>query len=95
MLKIKKLLGLLLVGLFSFSLFLSTGCAGHPNEKQISAMEEARSACLAAEQKLSDTQKNREDLEAQLSQKKAQLAKAQAEKEKVQQGLNNWQSEEE
>jgi hypothetical protein len=44
---------------------------------------------------LSDTQKNREDLEAQLSQKKAQLAKAQAEKEKVQQGLNNWQSEEE
>jgi hypothetical protein len=53
-------------------------------------MEEARSACLAAEQKLSDVQKERASLESQLAAKKSELDKAKKEKANVEQGLANW-----
>ncbi|MEJ2637036.1 MAG: hypothetical protein P8184_17330 [Calditrichia bacterium] len=91
---LKKFLSLSIVGVFTFSLLLATGCARHPNQEQISKLEEARTACLSAEQKLSDTQKQRANLETQLAQKKSELDKANAEKAKVQEGLSNWKSEE-
>jgi septal ring factor EnvC (AmiA/AmiB activator) len=88
--KIKKLVSIGLLGIFSFSLLTATGCSRHPNEEQIQAMEEARSACLAAEQKLSDVQKERAGLESQLQAKKAELDRATKEKANVEQGLANW-----
>ena len=90
MLKIKKLLSIGLVAIFSLSLLTATGCSRHPNEEQISAMEEARSACLAAEQKLNEVQRERGNLESQLQAKKAELDKTQKEKAHVEQGLANW-----
>jgi len=88
--KIKKLLSIGLVAIFSLSLLTATGCSRHPNEEQIRAMEEARSACLAAEQKLSEVQRERGNLESQLQAKKAELDKTQKEKAHVEQGLANW-----
>jgi len=90
MLKIKKIVIVSLIAIFSFSLLVATGCSRHPNEGQIQAMEEARSACLAAEQKLSEAQKERGGLEAQLQTKKSDLDKAQKEKAHVEQGLSTW-----
>jgi len=88
--KIKKLLSIGLVAIFSLSLLTATGCSRHPNEEQIRAMEEARSACLAAEQKLNEVQRERGSLESQLQAKKAELDKTQKEKAHVEQGLANW-----
>jgi septal ring factor EnvC (AmiA/AmiB activator) len=88
--KIKKIVSIVVVGIFSLSLLVSTGCSRHPNEEQINAMEEARSACLAAEQKLSEVQQEKASLEGQLNSKKAELDNAQKEKEKVQLALENW-----
>ena len=88
--KIKKLLSFGLVAIFSLSLLTATGCSRHPNEEQIRAMEEARSACLAAEQKLNEVQRERGSLESQLQAKKAELDKTQKEKVHVEQGLANW-----
>jgi septal ring factor EnvC (AmiA/AmiB activator) len=90
MLKIKKLLSIGLIAIFSLSLLTATGCSRHPNEEQIRAMEEARSACLAAEQKLNEVQRERGSLESQLQAKKAELDKTQKEKAHVEQGLANW-----
>lgn len=91
--KIKKIVVVCMLAIFSFSLLTTVGCSKRPNEEQISAMEEARSACLAAEQKLSDIQSERATLEGQLQAKKAELDKAQQEKAHVEQGLSNWNSE--
>ncbi len=88
--RVKKLVSVLLVGLFSFSLVLSSGCTSHPNEEQIQMMEEARSACLAAEQKLSETQQERQQLEKQLSEKKATLEDLQQDKATIEQRASNW-----
>lgn len=88
--KFRKLLGILMVSVFSLSLLFSTGCTRHPNADQIKALEEARSACLSSEQKLSEKQKEREALEGKLAQKKTELDNVKKEKEHVQQGLNNW-----
>jgi peptidoglycan hydrolase CwlO-like protein len=88
--KIKKLLSIGLVAIFSLSLLTATGCSRHPNEEQIRAMEEARSACLAAEQKLNEVQRERGNLESKLQAKKAELDKTQKEKAHVEQGLANW-----
>ena len=88
--KIKKLLSIGLVAIFSLSLLTATGCSRHPNEEQIRAMEEARSAWLAAEQKLNEVQRERGNLESQLQAKKAELDKTQKEKAHVEQGLANW-----
>ncbi|KON28740.1 hypothetical protein AC481_00570 [miscellaneous Crenarchaeota group archaeon SMTZ-80] len=94
MLKAKKLVCLVCVVAFSFSLLTATGCSRHPNEEQIQAMEEARSACLAAEQKLNEVQNERANVERQLDTKKAEADKAQKELESVKQGLANWTEEE-
>jgi hypothetical protein len=92
--KVKKVIFVGVITVFTLSLLLATGCSRHPNDEQIQAMEEARSACLAAEQKLSEVQGQRASLERQLDAKKADLDEANKEKEKVMQGLANWSSEE-
>jgi septal ring factor EnvC (AmiA/AmiB activator) len=66
-------------------------CTSHPNEEQIQALEETKTAALAAEKTLADKKQERKDLEAQLAAKKTELAKVQAEKEKVMQKLEEKQ----
>ena len=66
-------------------------CTSHPNEEQIQALEETKTAALAAEKTLADKKQERKDLEAQLTAKKTELAKVQAEKEKVMQKLEEKQ----
>ena len=94
MLRFKKVISLVLVGMFSLSLMFTTGCSRHPKEEQINKMEETRSACLAAEQKLNEKQKEREAVESQLAQKKSELDGLQKEKEAIQQRLTNLKTEE-
>ena len=58
-------------------------CTSHPNEEQIQALEETKTAALAAEKTLAEKKQARKDLEAKLEAKKAELAKVKAEKTKV------------
>lgn len=62
-------------------------CSSHPNEEQIQALEETKTAALAAEKTLADKKQERKDLESRLAAKKTELAKVKAEKEKVMQKL--------
>jgi len=66
-------------------------CTSHPDEEQIQALEETKSAALAAEKTLADKKQERKDLEANLEAKKAELAKVKTEKEKVMQKLEQKQ----
>ncbi len=67
-------------------------CTSHPDEEQIQALEETKTAALAAEKTLSDKKAERKDLEAKLEAKKTELAKVKAEKEKVMQKLEQQQA---
>lgn len=72
----------MLVTTLSFSLGM-VACTKHPNEKQLQALEEQKKATLAAEELLAQKRKERDDLQRQVEQKKADLAKAQQEKSTV------------
>ncbi len=72
----------MLVATLSFSLGM-VACTKHPNEKQLQALEEQKKAALAAEELLAQKRKERDDLQRQVEQKKADLAKAQQEKSTV------------
>ncbi|MDZ7265767.1 MAG: hypothetical protein ONB48_00340 [candidate division KSB1 bacterium] len=72
----------MLVAAVSFSLGM-VACTKHPNEKQLQALEEQKKAALAAEDLLAQKRKERDDLQRQVEQKKAELAKAQQEKTTV------------
>ena len=67
-------------------------CTSHPNEEQIQALEETKTAALAAEKTLADKKQERKDLEAKLEAKKSELANVKAEKEKVMQKLEQKQA---
>ena len=67
-------------------------CSSHPNEEQIQALEETKTAALAAEKTLADKKQERKDLESQLAAKKTELAKVKAEKETVMQKLEQKQA---
>ena len=68
------------------------GCTWHPGEEDIQALEETKTAALAAEKTLADKKTERKDLEAKLEAKKAELAKVKAEKQKVMQKLEQQQA---
>ncbi|NIV66395.1 MAG: hypothetical protein GWN40_09860, partial [Nitrosopumilaceae archaeon] len=51
---VSKFKAVVLVTIVTAFFIISFGCSRHPSEEQIRAMEEARSAALAAEQKLAD-----------------------------------------
>ena len=59
------------------------GCSKHPNEEQLSALEETNQAALAAETQLEALQAEKADLESQLAEKKQQLEDCEAEKDLV------------
>ena len=58
-------------------------CTSHPNEEQIQALEETKSATLAAEKTLADKKSEASALEAKVKEKQAELEKVKAEKAKV------------
>jgi septal ring factor EnvC (AmiA/AmiB activator) len=87
---VSKIKWMILVASVSALFVMSTGCSSHPNEEQIRVMEEARSAALAAEQKLADKRQECNNLENQLAQKKQELDAAKQEREDIKQRLANW-----
>jgi septal ring factor EnvC (AmiA/AmiB activator) len=87
---VSKFKGLILVGIITAFFIVATGCSRHPNEEQIRVLEEARSAALAAEQKLADKRQECSDLENQLAQKKDELAAVKQEREDIKKRLENW-----
>lgn len=89
----KRLISVIMVlAFFAGTLFMSS-CTSHPNEEQIQALEEARSAALAAEKECSDKKAERQEMEANVNAKKAELEKVQAEKEKVAEAVEARQAE--
>lgn len=60
-----------------------TGCSKHPNEEQLSALEETNQAALAAESQLQTLQAEKDNLEKQLAETKQQLDDCEAEKDLV------------
>ena len=60
-----------------------TGCSKHPNEEQLSALEETNQAALAAESQLQTLQAEKANLEKQLAETKQQLDDCEAEKDLV------------
>lgn len=79
-----------LVAVVAAFFIFSIGCSRRPNEEQIRVMEEARSAALAAEQKLADKRQECNQLENQLNQKKQELDAAKQEREDIKQRLETW-----
>lgn len=72
-------------------LMLSFACTKHPNEAQIRAMEEARAAALAAEQKVEEQRQQCNRMESELAQKQKELQQVKNDKAAVQQRLQTWQ----
>ncbi len=85
--KASRFVALLLVtGIFFMGLYM-TGCTKHPNQEQLAKLEEQKKAALAAEEQLGKLQREKADLENQLSKKKMALEEAKKEKALVQQRL--------
>lgn len=81
--KFRKTICLIIIVLFSISLLSVTGCGWKPSEEDIKALEETKSAALAAEKSQEEKKAERMDLEKKVNAKKAELAKIKADKEKV------------
>lgn len=84
----KAMAALAMVALMAVSLAW-TGCARHPSQEQLQALEETKQAALAAERQLSECQKEKADLEKQLKAKQNELAKVKSEKSMVQSKLQS------
>ncbi len=87
---VSKFKAVVLVTIVTAFFIISFGCSRHPSEEQIRAMEEARSAALAAEQKLADKRQECSNLESQLNQKKQELDAVKQEREDIKKRLENW-----
>jgi len=60
-----------------------TACSKHPSEEQLRALDETKKAALAAEDLLAQKRSERDNLQRQLDQKKAELQKVLNEKTAV------------
>ena len=72
-----------LLAVMLFSSLSIVACSKHPNEEQLQALEESKRAALSAEEQLAQKKRERDDLQRQVDQKKAELQKAEAEKEAI------------
>jgi len=77
-----KIFLILLFGVASLSI---TSCGWKPSEEEVKQLEETRAAALSAEQTLADKKVEKQDFEAKVAVKKAELEKIKADKEAVQQ----------
>ena len=82
---IKKIASLIFAGVFALSLV--AGCSSNPSEEEVKSMEEAKSAAISAESTHQDMQKERKDLENQVSAKEADRDAAKREYEAVKKRL--------
>ena len=63
------------------------GCSRGPNEKELAMLDEARSAAMASQEKQSDCESEKANLEGELAQKKQKLEGMKQEQEVVTQRL--------
>ena len=77
-------LRVLLVILFGVATISVTSCGWKPSDQEIKQLDETKAAALSAEQTLADKKTERQELEAKVAAKKAELAKVKADKENVQ-----------
>jgi hypothetical protein len=79
----KKMVRAFVVVMLVASLLLSffvLGCTRHPNEKQLKALEDTKSAALAAEAKQTTCDRDKRSLQSQLAEKKQKLEAMKQEK---------------
>ena len=81
----------LLLASVAVSAMLFTGCTKHPDQDQLSQLEEARAAAQSAEQTLANKKQERMQLEQQVAQKESELSDKKAEKADVQQKMDERQ----
>ena len=79
-----KAIKVFLLVLFGLSTITVTSCGWKPSEEDIKQLEETKSAALSAEKTLADKKAERQELEAKLRAKKAELEKVKKDKENVQ-----------
>jgi len=79
-----KAIKVFLLILFGLSTITVTSCGWKPSEEDIKQLEETKSAALSAEKTLADKKAERQELEAKLRAKKAELEKVKKDKENVQ-----------
>jgi len=79
---VRAFVALLVIATFLVSFFM-LGCTKHPNEKQLKALDETKSAALAAEAKQATCDKDKLSYQSQLAQKKQALEAMKQEKTAV------------
>lgn len=77
-------LKVLLVILFGVATISVTSCGWKPSDQEIKQLEETKAAALSAEKTLADKKTERQELEAKVAAKKAELEKVKTDKENVQ-----------
>ena len=78
-----RLLTLTFVGLSLLLLPLISGCAKRPSKEELSKLEEAKMAALAAEKELEAKKSERSDLEKELDAKQRELNDLKSERNEV------------
>lgn len=86
----KKKFFIILALVLSLGLLTMTGCTRHPNEKQISTLEETIRSAKAAQAELEEKTKERQKLESEVQTWKNKLEAAKKEKAEVEKRLQNW-----
>ena len=84
---VKKLVVAIAISGFILASF---GCTKHPNEDQIRVMEEARSAALAAEQKVQDLEARKKQLQDQLASEQKKVDGVKKDMADTQARIANW-----
>ncbi len=88
--KLRKTFAKLSLAVVAVSVLVMSGCTKHPNETQLMALEEARSAAASAEQSLSAKKQERMSLEQQVAAKEGELSEVEAERDDVEQGMQQF-----
>lgn len=86
--KIMKAISVLVLLAFMLGSLTLTGCTKYANEDQLKLLDETKAAALAAEEKIGELESEKAGLERELQAKKAELDKANKEKETVQDRLS-------
>ena len=79
---IRTIIVLSTVSMLLFSFFI-VGCGGGPNEKELQALEESKTAALSAEEAQADCESEKADLESKLAAKQNELSEMKQEKTDV------------
>ena len=72
---------------FAATTLVMTGCTKHPDEDQLTKLEDARGAAESAEKALSAKKRERMELEQQVSAKEGELSTKEAERDDVKQKM--------